>query len=157
MSDALGIFFNQLLQSSGKEARNVSIISDNAKRTDVPPRNGRRRPAPRRSVSTPLHHMSRWESPSKFDFDSMNPSSSQLRTNDSSFRWDSMPEKRNRPKSMGLTRPQRQSSDDGFFSNSNSMSDKLVNQKTAAFFGRGMTVNDMTSTSLPKSLRSLPY
>ena len=137
---------------SGIPANHVSIISDNAKKMNLPAGNGRRRRAPRRSISTPLHHMSRWDSPSKVDVDAMNHQRSLLTRSrdDNDCRWESMCDKRGRVKSSSLTRPQRKSS----FTNDSSR-DKLFSQKGPSFSILGKEGSG--TASLPKSLRSLPY
>jgi len=152
MSDALGSFLTDLLAESGR--RHISIISDNAKRSHRH-MNGRRRRAPRRSASSPLQHMSnRWESPSKFDFDSISAGTSPVRNRaeNKNCRWESMKTEN----SVGLTRPRRQTSGIGnrLGTGATPLPDisRLRNQRS--YIGRS---NELTTSSLPKSLRSLPY
>jgi hypothetical protein len=170
MSDALGLFLNDLMVTSGRQAIQISIISDNATKMHLPQVDGGTRRAPGRSISTPLHLMSRWESQSKFDCNSMdNPSAglSPIQSIEKKCRWENMPDVRDRLRSMGpLARPQRQISEDTSQddkrrtsssrrkTSDSTLSDKLITQKAAAFGVCGKEANGVTS--LPGSFRILP-
>jgi hypothetical protein len=171
MSEALGLFLNDLMVMSGRQTSQISILSDNATKMHLTQVDGRTRRSPGRSISTPLHLMSRLESQSKLDCNSMDNQSagmSPIRSNEKKCRWESMSDVRDRLRSMGpLTRPQRQisqetSQDDKRRTSSSrrktsdsTLSDKLITQKAAAFCVCGKEVNGVTP--LPQSLRKLSY
>lgn len=151
MSDALGQFLNDLIVCRGKPGVHISIISDNAKRVQDADyvSNARRRRAPRRSVSTPLNHMSsRWES----SFGLTGEKTLQQSTNGRSSRWESDGLASSR--TIELKRPKR----DYFADSSRRYPDQDTRRQLKALnSGTKNMKREMTTSSLPKSLRSLPY
>ena len=149
MSDALGQFLNDLIVCRGKPGVHISIISDNARRVQDADfvSNARRRRAPRRSVSTPLNHMSsRWES----SFGLTGEKSLQQTTTGRSSRWES--DSLASSGTIELKRPKRD------FSDSSRRNPEDSRQKLKALNSSTKTMKrEMTTSSLPKSLRSLPY
>jgi hypothetical protein len=167
MSDALSTFLNELMVTSGRQKKNFSIICDNAKITDMPVNGRKKRRAPHRSVSTPLDHSmaSRWEPSSSFDFDSVNPSAgtSPLRSNNRrKCRWESMSEKQTSADSplLGpLAQPRRKTTPTSDDANRLRDFGKMRSPKggTLKMSRKVQDFYTMSSASLPKSLRSLPY
>jgi hypothetical protein len=170
MSDALCTFLNELMVMSGGKKKHISIICDNAKITDMPVTGRKKRRAPGRSVSTPLDNMaSRWEPSSSFVFDSVNPSAgtSPFRSNNRrKCRWESMSEKQTSADSLlgPLARPRRKTSDTRTMpEDANPLvrdCGKMRSLKGGTFKTSRKVQDDistMSSASLPKSLRTLPY
>ena len=150
MSDALGQFLNELIVCRGKTGVRISIICDNAKRVQDADfvSTERRRRAPRRSVSTPLNHMSsRWES----SFGLTGEKSLQQSTGTRPSRWESDSLASSRP--IELKRPKR----DYFSDSSRRHPDQDTKRQLKSLNGAKNMKREMTTSSLPKSLRSLPY
>ena len=151
--DPLSSFMNKLLMRSD-QVYTVTIISDNAKRMERSSLS-RRRAIPRRSMSTPLHHMSRWEAPSKF-VSNKGPETNSAVTSpvriskERISRWESM-STTNTCGASGLVRPTRQGSDQSRMSEL-----KKYGLKNTEF-RRVNDVSAMSTRQLPISLRSLPY
>jgi hypothetical protein len=158
--DALSCFMKDFMSLSPNcDSVTITIINDNAKQQSPLP-SKRRFAAPRRSVSSPLHsllsplhQMSRWEAPSAVGphvprerMSSPVVKSSPAETspitipNDRVCRWESSSPSKS-SSSTGLKRPTRKSYDD---------MDKYAAMDTD-FTRRN------SATSLPMSLRNLPY
>eukprot|EP00934_Nitzschia_sp_Nitz4_P002232 Nitzschia sp. Nitz4//scaffold75_size92586//73887//74426//NITZ4_004867-RA/size92586-processed-gene-0.27-mRNA-1//1//CDS//3329557741//2232//frame0 len=159
-SEALSSFFKDLMVQSGRQARHISIISDNAKRTtlhypEMSPTTRRRR-TPGRSVSTPLNHMSsRWDTACSLNTQPTNRES--RRTGDGTgnkSRWDCGSSLTDNKRGAIVT-PRRKSS----------TTEDVDGLKPAHDIGKlrsrgsnGKSAKkEATTASMPKSLRSLPY
>jgi hypothetical protein len=150
MTDALSCFMTDLMSPSpNRGSTTITIISDNAKQCPLPSKD-RRRGAPRRSISSPMHHMSRWEALSALgprDRKSSSVETSPIRiTNNRLSRWESSAPSKS-SSSTGLKRPTRQAYEEV---------DKY-GAKNPDFMRRNTDMARMSATSLPISLRKLPY
>lgn len=155
MSEALRTFFQELRVQSGRPARHISIISDNAKRMQNPElTTRRRRAAPGRSVSTPLNHMSaRWEAASSPDLNSKKGSPSIL---DRKSRWESGSSSKGPELAPKLTQRRSRVSSTTEEANGLSPCHDIGKLRQRSPGGKALK-KDLSTTSLPKSLRSLPY